>query len=86
MREWGFKKNASQQEMQFLATKLKRRLEEEGKETVFKRLRGSDSQEIPKSKILSFMKRTGSDGMKNGSADMRECYAPALTTGVRLLG
>jgi len=55
--------------MQFMSTKAKRRIEDEGKQTVFKR-RCEDSgsfQTVPAEKILAWQQRFGSGNDKGES-------------------
>jgi hypothetical protein len=57
-KEWGFVKNIPHRDMMFMATKSKRRLENDGKDTSFKRrCAAGDVQEISSEKVKSWTKR-----------------------------
>lgn len=62
IKAWGFVKNVSSQDMLFMHTKSKRRLEDEGKNTRFKRrCENGQFQEIPPEKIGTWRKRFQDD-------------------------
>jgi hypothetical protein len=56
--EWGFTKNITNREMVKMVQKRKRREDEQGKETIFKRSRnGVDFEEVAPAKLDRFWKR-----------------------------
>jgi hypothetical protein len=59
--KWGFMKNIPNEELKFMAIKGKRRLDEEGKETEFKRRCNTNSsfQDVAPDKIVAWLRKFG---------------------------